>query len=81
MRTNHLKEYDPRYSILLGPETEGINNGFRTFSDVIAIPLEDQRRAKLLPHRFKKTIRIYGCAPMALLSKPPVKCVHFFLKK
>ncbi|KAH6598658.1 hypothetical protein BASA50_003693 [Batrachochytrium salamandrivorans] len=42
---------------------------FRSFGEIITLPLEDPRLARLLPHRHRKSIRLYGTVPMNLFYK------------
>jgi hypothetical protein len=63
----------PKYSdqvILLG-EPLGHLNYFRAFTNNISVPklVKENRIETLLPHRPKKTLRLYGVTPLVLLGK------------
>ncbi|KAI8923325.1 hypothetical protein BC831DRAFT_39786 [Entophlyctis helioformis] len=70
VRATHLSAYDPVYPVVVGIPPSQPKGYFRAFSEMISIPLEEPRLAQLLPHRFRRTIRLYGISPMVLLAKP-----------
>ncbi|KAJ3313823.1 hypothetical protein HDV04_001384, partial [Boothiomyces sp. JEL0838] len=73
-KITEVSQYDKNVSIVLG-ESNGHSNYFRAFVNTVSIPSNSKSKSRLdalLPHRTKKSIRIYGDKPLVLLkpSKP-----------
>lgn len=59
----------PTFTVILG-ESKGRKDYFRAFTTAIPKPADQtDRAAQLLPHRMKKTMRLYGVSPLILLKK------------
>ena len=59
----------PTYTVILG-ESKGKKDYFRAFTSTLPKPSDHKDRiAQLLPHRMKKTMRLYGVSPLLLLKK------------
>eukprot|EP00842_Homolaphlyctis_polyrhiza_P004628 jgi/Hompol1/5166/HPOL_004217-RA len=67
--TSQLSLYDPSNPVVIGIPQVPIEGYFRAFTQTMSLPLEEPRLARLLPHRFRRSIRVYGASPMVLLSK------------
>ncbi|KAJ3272115.1 hypothetical protein HDV01_005980 [Terramyces sp. JEL0728] len=67
-RISEIPHYDKNVTIVLG-QSKGQDNYFRAFVNTISVPSPNRSRIDtLLPHRAKKSVRIYSDAPMVLLS-------------
>ncbi|KAJ3262617.1 hypothetical protein HK103_000146 [Boothiomyces macroporosus] len=70
-KITEVSQYDKNVSIVLG-QSNGHSNYFRAFVNTVSIPSNSKSRLDaLLPHRTKKSIRIYGDKPLVLLK--PIK--------
>ncbi|KAJ3304366.1 hypothetical protein HDV03_002847 [Kappamyces sp. JEL0829] len=66
---SNLPKYDSSTMVVLG-EGEGKNQYFRAFAKTVKKPNDDKDKvARLLPHRMKQTMRLYGVSPLVLLKR------------
>ncbi|KAJ2999467.1 hypothetical protein HDV02_002780 [Globomyces sp. JEL0801] len=82
-RENHWKKPDViqefnNVDVVLGNPPIGQCNYFRAFTTNIQIPKQSKSRTEiLLPHKAKKTVRLYGVKPLVLLTKTNQHPIQF----
>ncbi|EGF77325.1 hypothetical protein BATDEDRAFT_91827 [Batrachochytrium dendrobatidis JAM81] len=73
IRKSKLYSHEAAHSLNTKAPEEQQRDYFRVFSEMVTLPPDDPRLARLLPYRFRKSIRLYGVTPMVLLAEQKQK--------